>query len=114
VLNVGGAGIGDTMQLGRRRPARSAMHHSCHVAHAATVCDKLQKFTGSRKKQKLLKNTKQRWRCGCFVKNKLSTNHTQQNFKSMRFFSWCYKSAYLVPRQMRKLRLVPVQAGHIF
>ena len=26
----------------------------------------------------------------------------------------CYKSAYLVPRQMRKLRLVPVQAGHIF
>jgi hypothetical protein len=60
LLNVSGAGIGDTMQLGRRRPARSAMHHSCHatpVAHAAPVCDKLQKFTGSRKKQKLLKNT---------------------------------------------------------
>jgi hypothetical protein len=28
------------------------------VAHAAPVCDKLQKFIGSRKKQKLLKNTK--------------------------------------------------------
>ena len=34
----------------------------------------------------------------------------------LRFFSWfgVYKSAYLVPRQMRKLRLVPVQTGYVF
>ena len=59
-----------------------------------------------------------------FCEKQLSTNHTRirtgpaelQIDQSVRFFSWfgVYKSAYLVPRQMRKLRSVPVQAGHTF
>ena len=76
VLNVSGAGIGDTMQLGRRRPARSAMHHSCHatpVAQAAPVCDKLQKFIWFAQKTKIIE--KHQTRCGCFVRNNCPTVH---------------------------------------